>query len=176
MASNPEIAERQGRVLAELAELGLGIARRLAAQAEVAESDAEALALAFHRVSRSVRLTLALEVRLQRERLQGVREARKETARAAQTRKQQVRWALGRAMPAETEADETERLWDALEERLEEAALYEDFLEGPVEACIARIRAGLGLPPADPANDPGPFAAASTGPPRPHTMIAAHPT
>jgi hypothetical protein len=174
----PYIAERQGQVLAELAELGLGIARRLAARAEAAESDADAqaLALAFHRVSRSVRLTLALEVRLQRERLQGAREARKETARAAQTRKEQVRHALGRAMSAETEADETERLWDVLEERLDEAGLYEDFVAGPVEACIARIRADLGLPPADPADDPGPFASAATGPPRPHTMIAAHPT
>jgi hypothetical protein len=152
MLCNPETAERQGRVLAELAELGLGLARRLAARAEAAQTDAaaEGLALAFHRVSRSVRLTLALEVRLERERLQGVRETRKETVRAAETRKEQVRHALGRAIPTETESDEAERLWDALEERLDEEALYEAFTEDALEACIARIRESLGLP----ANDP----------------------
>jgi hypothetical protein len=156
MDTRPEMAERQGRVLAELAELGLGLARRLAARAEAAETDAaaEGLALAFHRVSRSVRLTLALEVRLERERLQGARETCKDTARAAETRKEQVRYALGRAIPAESES---EHLWDALEERLDEEALYDAFLEGPVETCIARLRADLGLP----ANDilfPSPLA------------------
>jgi hypothetical protein len=167
MVSNPELAERQGRVLAELAELGLGMARRLAARAEVAETDAaaEGLALAFHRISRSVRLTLALEVRLDRERRQGARETRKDVARAAETRKEQVRHALGRAI--ETEADEAERLWDALEERLDEEALYDAFTAAPLETCIARLRADLGLP----ANDPG----CSTDPITPRPQAAAHP-
>jgi hypothetical protein len=176
MATHPETAERQSRVLAELAELGLGLARGLAARAAAAETDAaaEGLALAFHRVSRSVRLTLALEVRLERERLQGVRETRKETVHAAETRKEQVRQALGRAIPTETESDEAERLWDALEERLDEEALYDAFVEGPVEACIARIRAGLGLPPTDPANDAE--LSGSTGPPAAFAHAAARPT
>jgi hypothetical protein len=153
MNSAPEMAERHGRVLTELAELGLGLARRLAARAEASQDDAaaEALALAFHRVSRSVRLTLALESRLAGERRQGLREDRVLTARAVEARKDQVRAALTRAVQAERETDDAERLLDELDERLDEDALFDRFLAGPVEACIARIRADLGLP----ANDPG---------------------
>ncbi|HEY3695865.1 MAG TPA: hypothetical protein VGL30_09475 [Phenylobacterium sp.] len=45
------MAERHSRVLAELAELGLALARGLAARAQAAETTeaAEGLALAFHR-------------------------------------------------------------------------------------------------------------------------------
>jgi hypothetical protein len=169
MSSTPEMAERHGRVLAELAEFGLELARDLKARALAAPAreDAEGLALAFHRVSRSVRLTLALESRLVRERQEAGKVRRAETARAVQARKAQVQAAVSRQVYDERESDEAERLLDELDERLEEAALYDTFAEDPVEACIARIRADLGLPPAGPANDraqaPGP--AHSTGPP-----------
>ncbi|HEY3696959.1 hypothetical protein [Phenylobacterium sp.] len=177
MTSNPEMAERHGRVLAELAELGLTFARRLAARAEAAEGEeaAQALALAFHRVSRSVRLTLALESRLAAERRQGMREDRVLTERAVERRKDQVRAVVARAFCDERESDEAERLLDELEERLDEDALFEQFLAGPVEACISRIRAGLGLPPADPANDAELFAGAATGPPAARDPFTAHP-
>ncbi|HEY3696170.1 hypothetical protein [Phenylobacterium sp.] len=166
MSSTPEMSERHGRVLAELAELGLTLARELAAKAGAAQTDeaAQALALAFHRISRSVRLSLALESRLAGERRQAIREERVLTERKVEKRKDQVRATLARQVYAETETDEAERLLDELEERLEEEALFDAFADGPVEACIARIRAGLGLP-ADPANDPGPAHAA--GAPRP---------
>jgi hypothetical protein len=75
-----------------------------------------------------------------------------------------VRAAISRAAYAESESDTAERLLDELEERLDEDGLFDHFLAGPVEACIARIRAGLGLPRPDrandPANDPGASAAA----------------
>jgi hypothetical protein len=147
MNSNSEMAERQGRVLAELAELGLDLARDLKARALAAgrREDAEGLALAFHRVSRSVRLTLALESRLVRERQEAAKVRRAEVARAVQARKAQVQATLARQVYGERESDEAERLLDELDERLEEAVLYETFAEGPVEACIARIRADLGL-------------------------------
>ena len=155
MSSTPEIAERHGRVLAELAELGMAAVRSLAAKLDAAANreEAEGLALAFHRISRSVRLTLALESRLASERRQGMREDRVLTERAVERRKDQVRAAVSRAAYDERETDEAERLLETLEERLDDDALFEQFLAGPVEACIARIRKDLGLP----ANDTSPF-------------------
>lgn len=62
--------ERQDAVLAELSELGLTLARELHARALAAETtvEAEKLALAFQRVSRGVRQTFALELKLARAR------------------------------------------------------------------------------------------------------------
>jgi hypothetical protein len=165
MSSSPEMAERHGRVLTELAELGMAAVRTLAARLDAATSreDAEGLALAFHRLSRSVRLTLALESRLASERRQGMREDRILTERAVERRKDQVRALVARQAYDERETDDAERLLEDLEERLDDDALFEAFLQGPVEACIARIRHDLGLAPADPANDAAP--PRSTGPP-----------
>jgi hypothetical protein len=159
MDSVPDIAERHGRLLAELAELGMAAVRSLAARLDAATSreEAEGLALAFHRISRSVRLTLALESRLAAERRQGLREDRILTGRAVERRKDQVRAVVARQAYDEREADEAERLLEILDERLDEDALFEQFLSGPVEACIARIRKDLGLACADPANDAAPF-------------------
>ena len=75
-----DIAERHAQVLAELAELGLGVARRLAELALTAETPKEAadLGVAFHRVSRSVRQTLALDAKLARDHLRLGAEVREE--------------------------------------------------------------------------------------------------
>ena len=61
-----EAADRDSEMLRELAELGLAMARDLAARSAAAEDDAVAnnLARSFERVSRSVRHCLALIVRL----------------------------------------------------------------------------------------------------------------
>ena len=152
------MAGRHGRVLSELTELGLSVARDLEARCRSAASreDAEGLALAFHRIARSVRLTLALEARLERDRRSGWRDERAHAAHRVQVRKAQVRAALARCVYTEREADEAEALLDEVEERLEDDALFDAFLEGPVEACIARIRKDLGLPPDPPANDQAP--------------------
>jgi hypothetical protein len=162
MITTPEMAERHGRVLGELAELGLAAARSLAAKVEAAASreEAEGLALALHRVSRSVRLCLALESRLAQARHEIGRQDRAQAARAVETRKAQVRAAVGRDLYAESESDTADRLLDELDERLEDEALFDGFADGPLEACIARIRKDLGLPPAGPADDTGPAAAA----------------
>jgi hypothetical protein len=68
--------ERQDAVLAELSELGLTLARELHARAMAAETPQESdkLALAFQRVSRGVRQTFALELKLQRARREAERE------------------------------------------------------------------------------------------------------
>jgi len=159
MFRSDDMAERHGRVLTELSEIGMALARGVKARAEEASSlkEAEALALAFHRIARSVRLTLALESKLARERFEIVRREEARVRLRAMERCKQVRAAVSRDVWAETEGEAAEALIEELEERLETDALFEEFLDGPVEAAIARIRQDLGLA----ANDAG---AASPGP------------
>jgi len=172
MDSTPNWAERRDVALLELAELGMALARELAGRAKGAASalEAERLAHAFDRISRTVRLTFALQSRLEREALQVRREARGDHAKQAELRHSQVRAAVRRDITAEASDREHERLLlRELDHTLEEAILYEDFATGPLAAVINRIRKGLGLPPEEAANDPAPNlsgkAAAATGPP-----------
>ena len=151
MSDGAQVAERQGRILGELAELGLSLARVVherALAAETPEATSE-LALAFHRISRSVRQTLALEAKLERDRARQDREVRAEAARQHENgvarRKHQVRMAVERSVWNEAEGAEAERLLDELDDILEEEALSDAFAEGPVEAHVARLRADLGL-------------------------------
>jgi hypothetical protein len=151
MADATDMTERHGRILAELSELGLALARGVQAQALAADDPASAadLSLAFHRVSRSVRQTLALEARLERDRNQKDREDRAEAAREAerrvQHRKSQVRMAVERLVWNEAEDDEAERLLAELENLLDEEALSDNFTEAPLDVHIARICKELGL-------------------------------
>ena len=64
-----EMAQRHGRILARLSELGLAHAERLHDQAMAAEDPKAAaeLGLTFHRVSRSIRQSIALEAKLVRD-------------------------------------------------------------------------------------------------------------
>ena len=58
--------ERHARLLGRLAELGMALAEDLHARARAADTpqEAETLASGFHKLSRSVRQSLALEARL----------------------------------------------------------------------------------------------------------------
>jgi hypothetical protein len=151
MSDDVKTAEREKRILGELAELGLSLARAVHERALAAETSAEMteLALAFHRTSRSVRQTLALESKLQRDGARRDREALVEAARAHETgvtrRKHQVRMAVERSIWTEAEGIEAERLVDELDDLLEEDSLADDFTAEPLEAHIARIRGDLGL-------------------------------
>lgn len=66
MSSTDDMDARHGRMLAELAEAGMGLARRLSAASQQSgnNDDFVRLAEAFHTVSRSVRQTIALEFKL----------------------------------------------------------------------------------------------------------------
>lgn len=66
MSSNDDMDARHGRMLAELAEAGMGLAMRLCAASRGPGSthDFVRLTEAFHTVSRSVRQTIALEFKL----------------------------------------------------------------------------------------------------------------
>ncbi|THD59521.1 hypothetical protein [Phenylobacterium sp.] len=153
--------------MAELSELGLTLARELHGRALAAETTVEAdkLALAFQRVSRGVRQTFALELKIERAR----REIEREDARAAeaaepepreevdpalaearactQDRKRRVRGALHRLIWDEAEGDEEEfEVLDYdLETRLGEAARRADFLDLPIETLIRQIKSDMGL-------------------------------
>lgn len=71
MSNITDMTERHRHALTELAELGMSLARKIHAQAETVEDVERAaeLSLAFHRVSRSIRQTVALEAKLERDAL-----------------------------------------------------------------------------------------------------------
>lgn len=153
MADATGISADQDRALARLLELGLAAAEKVQARLMATEDDALVgeLSLALNRVSRNVRQTIALQMKVARDR---GRHERDETAAAAKARearvsrrRAQVRAAVEGAVWAEAEGDETaERLIDDLDDRLTEEALYDDFDVEPVAVHIARLCEELGLP------------------------------
>jgi hypothetical protein len=157
-------AERCDRMLGELSELGMALARDLSARALAAETPEQAtnLALAFHRISRSLRQTLALEAKVERDRQAAAREAERAAAIEAaseaerqadaapdpvQQRRTRVRGALNRLIWEEADRDEEEFevLLDELDARLDEAALREDFEDIPIETLILQLKSDMGL-------------------------------
>jgi hypothetical protein len=151
MATPTDIAERHAQVLAELAELGLGVARRLAELALAAETPKEAadLGVAFHRVSRSVRQTLALDARLARDHLRLGAEVREEAEAQRRVRCERRKGQVWKTLEAEVwreyERDDVEEVLEDLDARLSADLTAEDFDAEPVEAHIARLRADIGL-------------------------------
>jgi len=146
-----DMTDRHRRILAELAELGMEQAR-LVHQDVVAAETAEQRALAsgaFHRISRSVRQSLALEARLERElRLGALREARaarEEAAARAASRRTELQQRVSRMIWSEAEPDEAGAVFRDLEDLLSGAEHFEGFAETPIEDHIARIRDELGL-------------------------------
>lgn len=150
------MAERHRLILGELADMSLSLARRLHEEAMAADpAQAEGLVLAFQRVSRSLRQTLALEARLERERTRAIIEAARLAEEERRTRRSdrrgQVKAVLSQLIWTEAERWETSDLLAELERRVEAHCLDEAFIAAPVEAVIARLRAELGFP----ANDEG---------------------
>lgn len=149
-AAETDLRDWQLATLKALAEIGMELARELPAQAAaVPAQDKNAVAdpvLAFSRVSRAIRLTIGLQTRI----LEGLKpqpERREGEARACEDqpdagledrrvtgrlRRSVTRFIAGSAIEAlEREAPETERLFDALDERLDR--------EGPDDADFAEI-------------------------------------
>lgn len=173
------VLERQLVVLGRLAEAGLNIAliverRAMAADAAAAvtpDAGPEAahvaapvapsgdVALAYARVSRAVRLTLALQGRVVKElqalneeaakrRIRGEAEAGRARREAEAQRKARVERIVERLIRAEARDEaEGERLADEAYERLDSDDIYGQLTERPVSEIIARICRDLGLAP-----------------------------
>jgi hypothetical protein len=158
-----ERAARQGRALQQLAEIGMAMARGLQERMAAAAGADEAceLALAFTRVAKSVRLTIALEARLADD-----QQLRAETlaARASQARTAavadrearveantiRVSDAVEMAIVAHTaEFDDggyaSEKLSERLSEHLKDRRETESFADIPVSVAVAQVCKALGV-------------------------------
>jgi hypothetical protein len=141
------------------------VARELAVRTRESEDADETVALAgaFHKASRVVRLTLALQFKLEREAARDAQAAAREAEAAArlraadpatqpppdrtEARKSRVRGLLNRLLwnECEGDADDYEVLYDDLAVRLDEAALSADFEALPIDELARRIAADMDL-------------------------------
>ena len=175
MDTAADMTERHRRILARLAEMGMAQAEQLhaAVVAEPVPERAAELSAAFHRISRSVRQTLALEARLERERrmlpLQAARAEREDAIERGRRRRTELQERVRRLIWTEAERPERERLGARLSDLLANAHQFEGFADLPLDEHIARIaheiglpRSGLSIAPPQPA---GPDDDARRGPP-----------
>jgi len=153
-------AERRLRLLEELAEIGMELARALKPGAEpdkttASEAPGKDPAAAFAPLSRAIRLTLALEARTDqdlRDLKAGVSRARKEArAKAAHdcgAREQQVRELVLNVAERECESLEAfDDIEEALQERLDYDEAYNESGQRPVRQTVERLCKDLGLTP-----------------------------
>ena len=165
------LLERQLDLLSRLAEVGVRIAEAIGAQATSGEAfDGQAVAMAYARVARAVRLTILLRTRLSDEGARQVRMRKIEAdlavqrqARAAaqaaaedvQARQDQeddvkfrARQIIRRVIKAEhDDIDRYERLDMEACERLDDEDLYGSVLARPMSDLVAGICKDLGLNP-----------------------------
>jgi hypothetical protein len=152
MSTPSEKHERQDRVLAEILELALDLARSSHARALAAEDASEAAdhGLTFQRATRSVRQTLALEAKFERDRKTAERAdddvAKRAKASHVARRKAQVRLAVERCVWSEADGSEAENLVADLDDILELDALAGAFAgDDAIETHVARVCAELGV-------------------------------
>ena len=174
MSIATDMAERRLAILGELAELGLSLARDLHSTALAAEDIAEKskLAEAFHRTGRSIRQSLALHAKLERDDARAEHEDRAAAASQASDRKAQVKAAVKRLIWTEYEPAEAEPLVLDLLDHLDEARLHDDFLDADVDTLIAKVCKALNLLPlrekvsGERPTDEGSITLSATPPPR----------
>ena len=141
METAADMHERHARLLGRLAELGMALAEDLHARALAADTSeqAETLASGFHKLSRSVRQSLALEARLRRdaERVRRQEEIQAETdaAKPAIRRRAEAKARLDRLIWTEAEYDDTARFWEDGARRLLAEAEF-TAPDRPVEALV----------------------------------------
>jgi len=157
-ASTPEAAspllDRQLRMLGELAEIGLEMARALASQAKgagpkVTEGD---LALAYGRVARAVRQAILLQSRLVDESKARAAKAEKALVEAredrAEARRSRISFIVERVAEAQHDDEETvDGLCEEADHRIDDDGLMGDVLSRPVSETVALICRALDLDP-----------------------------
>jgi hypothetical protein len=150
---SPDRAERRLRILQELAEIGMDLARAVQRRALAAEDPAVVAnpALSFSRIARAVRQTVALEAKLDQDRQAVMAERAERRARDARLQahkhKARIRDLVERAIDAEASGDAAEDLLCDLNERLEDADDLAAFADRPVAEIVAHICRELGLNP-----------------------------
>jgi hypothetical protein len=142
---------RHGKILAELAQLGLSLAKDLHARALDAESAEEAarLATAFHRISRGVRQTLALEAKLMRDEQAYLRDFPRQPDPRRQERvalrRRQIHQEVERAIWNEYDDAETfHGMKGDLHDVLERESHLATFLDEPLAYQLDRLKALFG--------------------------------
>lgn len=152
MSEAKDIADRSQQMLARLAELTLDAAENLHGRLIEAEAPAEAqgLGLAFERVSRSLRQTLLLEAKLEKDVLAAQREVEALQARAAEAlypvRRARVRSAVIDAIAEASERpEEAEELADTLEANLDAYLRDPEFAAMAFADLVDRLCRDLGL-------------------------------
>jgi hypothetical protein len=166
-APDPSVvrAERRLRLLDELTEIGMELARALRPGAEAREDSSDDKARGkrrdpadtFGSLSRAVRLTLALEARTDEElrdlKSGVVRVRENERVKAAavhddEDRRDQVSYLVESLAEAEIgDGDELENLCAALEERLDEDEAYLDLDKWPLRETVERLCKDLAFSP-----------------------------
>lgn len=162
MSDPAAMAQRHSTHLAELAEIGMVMARDLRDDLETAETpEAKARAVAaFPAIARTVRQCVALEAKLQRDQARQQREEIQDYDRdlsiRLRKRKAQVRLYMERAIcnafppggdDEEELGDEVMMRLEDLRDRLADDVLEADFADMPFHAVIATLHEALGLPP-----------------------------
>jgi hypothetical protein len=153
MDSDAEMMERHARLLGRFADQAALLAEDLCAAALAAETadEKQSLTLAFHRMGRTLRQTLALEAKLRRDARRQDHVEQDRAGKLAQARvtahRNKLTAEVHRLIWNEAEDDDqAETLKSELDDRLDLEALdAEDFLTEPVEDQIARLCAAIGL-------------------------------
>lgn len=146
MTSPADIAERHSQMLSAFAELSFELAQDLQRRAVAAEDDATAgqLARDFHLVGRSLRQSLALYAKLQREHAEIGEKREQKAAQAREVavlrRKTEVGKAAERVVWDEFEDEDADFVASLLPGVVDELAEAEDFLDAPLEELVARMR------------------------------------
>jgi len=150
---------RREEMLGLLAERALALACAVQQRALEAETPQEmaALSVAFVKLSRSVRQSIALHARLESDRQRGDRQQQAVAPPSAPTpverKGARVRRAVERLVWDEYDRDDSGEeetafsLLDDLNDRLEELAEADDFLTTDVDVLIVELAAELGLKP-----------------------------
>jgi hypothetical protein len=150
------MAEQDKRMLQEMAEIGMGLLRNLQQRAEDdSKIDAGEVALAYSRITRAVRLTIALKAKLADE--GRVRKERDEAAEVKRLweceeqridrRRDQVERLVEQAIETEASEGERDRLMSGLRERLDEDDIDAKLTDRPIGEVLARICRDLGIEP-----------------------------
>jgi hypothetical protein len=146
-------AERRLRILQELAEIGMDLARAVRTRALAAKDPAATvdLGLSFSRIARAVRQTVALEARLEQDRQAAAAERAERQARDAREQaykhKARIRGLVERAIDAEASGEAAEDLLGDLDERLEDADDLAGFAGRPVAEIVQHICRELDVTP-----------------------------